>query len=243
MPCVLYAHDGSIMHNQQQPRLATKVCFVVVNGFTAASLILGFASLILTMAGLLTAAALCLLASVALDACDGNLARRWKVSSSFGAQLDSMADMTAFGVAAAALAYYWLVEKEPSQLIIIAIVSSMVALTGAIRLARFNVTPANSEYFQGIPTTFAAAAIALLYLAAPNLAMFWGLGLVALLAILMVSAFPYMKLTQLLHLPKWLWLIAVASMVFNPLTTALVCASAYLCSGPLLWCKQQLAAP
>jgi len=227
---------------QKQPqRLTTKVCFAVVNGFTAASLILGFASLILTMAGLLTSAAFCLLASVALDACDGNLARRWKVSSSFGAQLDSMADMTAFGVAAAALAYYWLVEKDPSQLIIIAIVSCMVALMGAIRLARFNVTPANSDYFQGIPTTFAAAAIALLYLAAPNLAMVWGLGLVALLAILMVSAFPYMKLTQLRQLPRWLWLIAIASLLFNPLATALVCALAYLCSGPALWLKQQIA--
>lgn len=227
------------MYNQQQPRLATKVCFAVVNGFTAASLILGFASLILTMTGLLTTAAFCLLASVALDACDGNLARRWKVSSSFGAQLDSMADMTAFGVAAAALAYYWLVEKEPAQLMIIASVSSMVALTGAIRLARFNVSPANSEYFQGIPTTFAAAAIALLYLGAPDLGVAWGLGLVALLAILMVSAFPYMKLTQLLRLPKWLWLLPAVSLAFNPLTTALVCALIYLCSGPVLWLKRQ----
>lgn len=224
---------------QPSPPLETKVRFVVVNGFTAASLILGFASLILTMAGSLTQAALCLLASVALDACDGNLARRWKVSSSFGAQLDSMADMTAFGVAAAALAYYWLLEKEPSHLIIIAIVSSMVALTGAIRLARFNVAPANSDYFQGIPTTFAAAVIALLYLAAPNLAMFWALGLVALLAILMVSAFPYMKLAQLRRLPKWLWLIAGISVLFNPPVGALTCASAYLCSGPVLWWKQR----
>jgi len=226
------------MH-QPQPQLETKVRFVVVNGFTAASLILGFASLILTMAGMLTEAAFCLLASVALDACDGNLARHWKVSSSFGAQLDSMADMTAFGVAAAALAYYWLLAKEPSHLIIIAIVSSLVALTGAIRLARFNVAPANSDYFQGIPTTFAAAVIALLYLAAPDLAMFWALGLVALLAILMVSAFPYMKLAQLRRLPKWLWLIAGFSLLLNPLGGALTCASAYLCSGPVLWWKQR----
>ncbi|MEZ4868853.1 MAG: CDP-alcohol phosphatidyltransferase family protein [Caldilineaceae bacterium] len=232
------------MNNQQPARPAPahidrKVRFAVVNGFTAASLILGFASIILTMAGLLTEAALCLLASVALDGCDGNLARRWQVSSSFGAQLDSMADMTAFGVAAAALAYYWLVEKEPSQLVLIAIVSGMVALTGAIRLARFNVTPKDDKYFQGIPTTFAAAVIALLYLATPNLAVLWGLGLVALLAILMVSAFPYMKLAQLRQLPKWLWLAAAVSMVFNPPAMALTFVSAYLCSGPVLWLKHQ----
>jgi CDP-diacylglycerol---serine O-phosphatidyltransferase len=226
------------MHNQPS-RLENRVCFIVVNGFTAASLMLGFASIILTMAGMLKEAALCLLASVALDGCDGNLARRWKVSSSFGAQLDSMADMTAFGVAAAALAYYWLMEKEPSHLIVAAIVSSLVALTGAIRLARFNVAPKDDAYFQGIPTTFAAAVIALLYLTAPNLALFWGLGFVALLALLMVSAFPYMKIAQLRQLPKWLWLLAGVSLIFNPPATALTCVSAYLCSGPLLWLKQK----
>ena len=226
---------------QFEPRLETKVRFAVVNSFTAASLILGFASIILTMAGMLTEAAFCLLASVALDGCDGNLARHWKVSSSFGAQLDSMADMTAFGIAAAALAYYWLMEKEPSQLLMAAIVSSLVALTGAIRLARFNVAPKNDAYFQGIPTTFAAAVIALLYLAAPNLALFWGLGLVALLAILMVSAFPYMKLAQLRQLPKWIWLVAVVGLVYSPAVAALTCASVYLCSGPILWVKQKMA--
>ena len=228
------------MH-QPPLRLETKVRFAVVNSFTAASLILGFASIILTMAGMLTEAAFCLLASVALDGCDGNLARHWKVSSAFGAQLDSMADMTAFGIAAAALAYYWLMEKEPSHLLIAAMVSSLVALTGAIRLARFNVAPKNEAYFQGIPTTFAAAVIALLYLAAPNLALFWGLGLVALLALLMVSAFPYMKLTQLRQLPKWVWLLAAAGMIFNPAGGALTCASAYLCSGPILWLKHKIA--
>ena len=225
---------------QQSPlRLQTKVRFAVVNSFTAASLILGFASLILTMAGMLTEAAFCLLASVALDGCDGNLARHWKVSSSFGAQLDSMADLTAFSIAAAALAYYWLMEKEPSHLLIAASVSSLVALTGAIRLARFNVTPGNDAYFQGIPTTFAGAVIALLYLAAPGLALVWGLAFVALLAILMVSAFPYMKLTQLRRLPKWVWLLAIGGTLLNPPAGALTCASVYLCSGPVLWLKQK----
>lgn len=222
-------------------RLDTKLRFAVVNSFTAASLILGFASLILTMTGMLTDAALCLLASVALDGCDGNLARHWKVSSSFGAQLDSMADLTAFSIGAAALAYYWLMEKEPSHLLMAAAVSSLVALTGAIRLARFNVAPKNDAYFQGIPTTFAGAVIALLYLATPDLAPVWGLGLVALLAILMVSAFPYMKLAQLRRLPKWVWLLAIGSLIFNPPAGALTCASVYLCSGPLLWLQQRWA--
>lgn len=233
----------SVTTAEQRPRrcLKSQLQFVVVNGFTAASLVLGFASLILTTMGLLTTAAFCLLGSVLLDGCDGNLARRWKVASTFGAQLDSLADMTAFGVAAAALAYYWLLEKDAAQPWLIGVASCLIVLTGAIRLARFNVAPKNEAYFQGIPTTFAAAVIALLYLAAPNLALFWGLGLVALLALLMVSAFPYMKLTQLRQLPKWVWLLAAAGMIFNPAGGALTCASAYLCSGPILWLKHKRA--
>lgn len=217
-----------------------KVRFAVVNGFTAASLILGFASLIFTTAGFLTTAALCLLASVLLDGCDGTLARRWRVASSFGAQLDSMADMTAFGVAAAALSYYWLMDKDPAQPLLIAVASCLVALTGAIRLARFNVAPKNDAYFQGIPTTFAAAAIAIIYLTTPNLHVIWGTILVGGLALLMVSAFPYAKWDQVRQLPKWLLVVGVVGAFFNLSATTLTLASAYICSGPVLWLHRRI---
>jgi len=212
-----------------------KVRFVVVNGFTAASLVLGFASLIFTTAGFLTIAAICLLASVLLDGCDGTLARRWRVASSFGAQLDSMADMTAFGVAAAALSYYWLMGKDPTLPILIAVASCLVALTGAIRLARFNVTPKNEAYFQGIPTTFAAAAISVIYLTTPDLNVIWGTLFVAALALLMVSAFPYAKWEQVRQLPKWLLAVGLLGAIIYPSATSLTLASAYICSGPILW--------
>ncbi len=228
------------MH-KEQPVPHRKVRFAVVNGFTAVSLILGFASLIFTTAGLLTTAALCLLASVLLDGCDGTLARRWRVASSFGAQLDSMADMTAFGVATAALSYYWLMEKAPAQPLLIAVASCLVALTGAIRLARFNVTPKNEAYFQGIPTTFAAAAIAIIYLTTPNLDVIWGTIFVGGLALLMVSAFPYAKWEQVRQLPKWLLLLGVVGAFLNPSATSLTLASAYICSGPVLWLHRRVA--
>jgi len=228
------------MHKEQSvPH--RKVRFAVVNGFTAASLILGLASLIFTTAGLLTSAAVCLLASVLLDGCDGTLARRWRVASSFGAQLDSMADMTAFGVATAALSYYWLMDKQPTQPYLIAIASCLVALTGAIRLARFNVTPKNEAYFQGIPTTFAAAAIAILYLTNPNLNIIWATIFVGGLALLMVSAFPYAKWEQVRQLPKWLLLLGVVGVFVNPSATSLTLTSAYICSGPVLWIRRRVA--
>ena len=149
---------------------------------------------------MLTEAAICLLGSVLLDGCDGNLARHWRCTSPFGAQLDSMADMTAFGVATALLAYYWVMEKEPSWAILVMVVSGLVALMSAIRLARFNVSPSNASYFQGIPTTGAACIIAITYLTSPHLAPIWVLVLVGFVALLMVSFFPYMKPVSYTHL-------------------------------------------
>lgn len=76
------------------------------------------------MAGLLTPAALCLLSCVALDGCDGSLAPLAGHQLPFGAQLDSMADMTAFGIANAVLTYYWLMQEDPSRLLPVIVVSS-----------------------------------------------------------------------------------------------------------------------
>lgn len=224
-----------------QPRGISKqkVCFWVVNGFTLASLALGLLSILCTMAGLLTPAALFLLGSVLLDGCDGTLARRWRVTSPFGAQLDSLADMTAFGVASAILTYYWLALKEPTLLMPITVVSGLVALMSAIRLARFNTTPRSDSYFQGIPTTGAAAIIAVLYLTAPQLAFVGTALLIGLLALLMVSLFPYSKLAQLRRTPPPLVILVAVSALVD-LSLAVVLGTAiYMASGPWLWVKQR----
>jgi len=216
-----------------------KVCFLVVSGFTLASLSLGLLSIMCTMAGLLTPAALCLVGCVALDGCDGNLARRWRVTSPFGAQLDSLADMTSFGIASAVLTYYWLMQEEPALLVPVILVSALVALMSAIRLARFNVSPRDDAYFQGIPTTASTGIIAMTYLTSPHLPFAWTLFLIALVAILMASLFPYMKLSQVRRVPWWLWAIGVVSAVVNFPVTVLVVIITYIGSGPLLWLKQR----
>jgi CDP-diacylglycerol--serine O-phosphatidyltransferase len=218
-----------------------KVCFWVVNGFTLASLALGLLSILCTMAGLLTPAALFLLGSVALDGCDGTLARRWRVTSPFGAQLDSLADMSAFGIASATLTYYWLAQKEPTLLMPITVVSGLVALMSAIRLARFNTTARSDCYFQGIPTTGAAAIIAILYLTSPNLAFNWAALLIGLLALLMVSLFPYSKLAQLRRVPPPLIFLVAGSALFSLSLAVVLGAALYMASGPWLWAKQRFA--
>ena len=215
--------------------------FVIVNSFTIASMMLGMTSLILTVTGYLTFAALCLLGCVLLDGFDGNLARKWNVASSFGAQLDSLADMTAFGVAGSVLAYYWLAQKSP-EILVIAIVSGLVLMMGAIRLARFNVTPKDDRYFQGIPTTVVAGIIAATYLTSPNLPFGWAALLVGLLAVLMVSAFPYFKFSQVKRMPKWVPIIVIIAAIIDLPVTVLIVASAYIFSGPVLWWRLRRAA-
>lgn len=230
----------SLAPNELSTSSHHRLHFIIVNGFTIASLALGLLSVLLATTGMLTHAAICLLGSVLLDGCDGNLARHWRCTSPFGAQLDSLADMTAFGVATAMLAYYWLMEKEPSWSILVMIVSGLVALLSAIRLARFNVSPKNESYFQGIPTTGAACIIAVTYLTSPHLGSIWVLALVGFVAVLMVSFFPYMKLTQVRRLPIWLYVATLAAALINLPFTILTVATAYICSGPILWVKQRL---
>ena len=91
--------------------------FVIVNTFTGFNLLIGVLALIAAASGAITTAAWGLLLCVLLDGCDGPLARRWRVATDFGAQLDSLADMTSFIIAGAALTFYWVRPTAPFLLI------------------------------------------------------------------------------------------------------------------------------
>ncbi|WP_239677784.1 CDP-alcohol phosphatidyltransferase family protein [Natronosporangium hydrolyticum] len=216
---------------------ARQLSFAVVNGCTLASLSLGLLAILLAMRGDVQTAAICLLACVICDGMDGVLARRLGVSSPFGAQLDSLADMAAFGIAAPVVVYATLAGAVPPAPA--ALVCAMVAAAAAIRLARFNVSVKDSRYFTGVPTTMAAGVLAvtvLVDLPLPPAVLLLG---VAALAIAMVSNFPYATLVRLLRLPVWLWLAPLAGFLADPRLTFVVLIGAYLLSGPLLWVHQR----
>ena len=213
---------------------------LVVNSFTSFNLVLGLLSLIAATADLIRFAAWGLLCCVMLDMCDGALARRWDVSSDFGAQFDSLADMTSFIVAGATLLYYWVQPTTPLWLIVLA--SAMYTLSGAFRLARFNCTSAQPGYFQGMPTTFVAAAVAANYLVAPALNSYWVVAVMALLAVLMVSLFPYPKVgpATIRRLPPVLLLALVVGAVVNISWTVWIVTVAYVALGPSIWLRRKL---
>lgn len=217
--------------------LARRIKFTLVNGCTLASLMLGMLAIFLAMQGEVRLAALCLIACVTFDGLDGALARKFGVASPFGAQMDSLADMCSFGLAAPVVVYASLDGSVPASAA--AATCAVVAAGAAIRLARFNVSPKDGRFFCGVPTTMAAAVLALavlIQLPLPGFVQLAGLGL---LAFAMVSSFPYAKLARLIKLPPWVWLAPAVGVLIDIRVTFALVVAGYLLSGPLLWLRQR----
>jgi CDP-diacylglycerol--serine O-phosphatidyltransferase len=138
---------------------------------------------------------LCLCWSLVADMVDGPLARRLGATSSFGASLDSLADLLAFGVVPA----MWCIAEHGVRLGLLVVVPAFAyVVAAAIRLARFvdDSTPPGrfGTTFVGVPTT-AAAALILVAVAAGRVAGTAAVDVVALVvaAVLMPSRVPYPK--------------------------------------------------
>jgi CDP-diacylglycerol--serine O-phosphatidyltransferase len=219
--------------------MARRARFALVNSCTLASLGLGLLAIFLAMHGDIRLAAGCLVACVAFDGLDGALARKLGVASPFGAQMDSLADMCSFGLAAPVVVYASLAHTVPTGAA--AVACMLVAGCAAIRLARFNVSPKDGKFFCGVPTTMAAAVLALavlIGLPVPGLALVGG---VAVLGFAMVSSFPYAKLARILKLPPWLWLLPVVGALVDPRLTFAAVVTIYLASGPVMWLRTRRA--
>lgn len=214
-------------------RKRLKASFVsLVTGF---NLVFGTVAIVLSSMGLGKWAVLCLFLAMALDAVDGFLARKWGVFSDFGAELDSLADLTSFVVANSVLIFFWFYGQVHLALQVMAAI--VFLLGGAFRLARFNVAPTTGGLFQGMPTTGVAVLVALIYLGHPNLDPLAGLFWQATLGLLMVSNFQYPKLGKLAALPKIVFPIFLIGAFWNFSLTSAVGALLYVFSGPILTLK------
>lgn len=135
-------------------RLINHLVRSVPNLFTIGNLLSGVFSITFNMNGYLQTAAMFIFLSAIFDFFDGRLARRLKVNSEFGVELDSLADIVSLGVAPALLFYSL---EPPSIFKTIAFV--LFPTMGALRLARFNVKPTRG-YFMGLPITAAGLLMA-----------------------------------------------------------------------------------
>ncbi|WP_184078381.1 CDP-alcohol phosphatidyltransferase family protein [Sphingobium subterraneum] len=108
---------------------------VAPNAVTAMALCFGLTGVRYGVSGEWERAVACVILAGVLDGLDGRIARMLRGESRFGAELDSLSDSIAFGVAPALLIYLWSLQALPKIGWIIAL---MHALMCALRLARFN---------------------------------------------------------------------------------------------------------
>ena len=132
----------------------------IPNAFTFINLSCGILSILAIINDKYILASLLILLSGLVDRYDGRVARFLNVSSELGKELDSLADLVAFGVAPAILSYVLFEFNKigPYGMVGICIMLIFV-ICGAYRLARFN-TIKFDGCFTGIPITIAGCFIA-----------------------------------------------------------------------------------
>jgi CDP-diacylglycerol--serine O-phosphatidyltransferase len=175
---------------------------------------------------------------------------RWThTASEFGAQYDSIADMVAFGVAPAAVAYEWALKDLGTAGWIAAFVYCAAA---GIRLARFNVNigVVDKRYFQGLPSPSGAAVMTGLVWMLDGFDLVpeehvWIAGVTWLVAVFagltMVSNLPFYSFKEFnwkRRVPLWVILAAVIAYALVATRPSLILFAlffAYALSGYVLW--------
>ena len=108
---------------------------VVPNAVTALALCVGLTSVRFAIAGQWENAIYSILAAAVLDGMDGRIARALRGQTRFGAELDSLSDVIAFGVSPAIVLHLWSLQHWPRIGWVFALA---FAACQALRLARFN---------------------------------------------------------------------------------------------------------
>ncbi|MES9685855.1 CDP-diacylglycerol--serine O-phosphatidyltransferase [Bacillus sp. AFS001701] len=155
----------------------------IPNLLTIGNLVCGVLSITLNMSGLIMISSIFIFIAAIFDLLDGRVARKLKVNSEFGVELDSLADIVSFGVAPALLFHS---ISAPSILTSLAFI--LFPTMGALRLAKFSAKP-TIGYFKGLPIPAAG-----LPLAGMGMFFYSNAWITLILAFLMVSPIRFKKL-------------------------------------------------
>jgi len=139
---------------------------LIPNFITLLNLFSGSIAVIYALEGNMKLTALFLCLGIFFDFFDGLLARKLKVQSELGVQLDSLADMVTSGLVPGLVLFYLLgLAPQPSWEThnLLPYFGLLVTLASAYRLAKFNISDNQSDAFIGLPTP----ANALLIIALP----------------------------------------------------------------------------
>jgi CDP-diacylglycerol--serine O-phosphatidyltransferase len=217
---------------------------LIPSSITFISLICGMASILCIVLGILFPAGVLIIACYILDMFDGMSARKLKVASDFGLQLDSLVDVISLGVAPALLAFQHL-RDGTIAIGWIWLFVTLVVMAGTFRLARFNLLPAKEKETQdslGLTISTSGATITVAVLADLS----WPNGLLAdpvyllimgLVIILMVSTIRFPTIPRMLsnrvRAIVILMLIALSLLVMPVFVTWFVWDLIYIVAGLL----------
>ncbi|MEY4870540.1 MAG: hypothetical protein RIS11_1734 [Pseudomonadota bacterium] len=118
---------------QNRPGISLRA--LAPNAVTAMALCTGLSGVWFALQQRWDAALLAIVVAGVLDAMDGRIARMLKGESRFGAELDSLSDVIAFGATPALIVYSWALQHMPRFGWTICV---FFVLCAALRLARFN---------------------------------------------------------------------------------------------------------
>ncbi len=236
--------DNDDINKTKTSKLTDRGVYILPNLFTIGALFAGFYGIVAATKGLFEIAAIALFVAMLLDNLDGRVARMTNTQSKLGAELDSLSDMVAFGVAPALIVYHWsLIGLGKVGWLL----SFFYTATAALRLARFNsqIDTADKKYFKGLPAPVAAAVVVGfvwncvdLEIAGNSIIIKVLMGVItALVAALMVSTLKYYSFKTIDFRGKvhYLWILSIVLLlIVIVLEPAIVLFSAcliYMLSG------------
>ena len=222
------------------------------NAITALALSTGLTSVVYASQAAWMTAMVAIGAAAVLDSLDGPAARLLNSSSRVGAELDSLSDLSAFGICPAILLYFWQTSvNHPgnNQLWLVWGSSLVYAVCTALRLARFNSLLDETEppaftkgFFTGIPSPPGAllAMVPIIIYVQFDLAFpFWLIAIwTVFVGLLMVSRVPTIALKSVRIPPRLitplivLLVFALVAFFFQPRIIALIGLALYLLHIP-----------
>jgi CDP-diacylglycerol--serine O-phosphatidyltransferase len=142
----------------------------IPNAVTLLNLLSGCIAVIFAVYGNLIAATVFVLLGIFFDFFDGLLARKLKVQSPLGIQLDSLADLVTSGVVPGIIMFKlmsltvdapdygayddrWnsILNWQGLKMSVVPLMGLLIALASAYRLAKFNLDEDQQSYFKGLP--------------------------------------------------------------------------------------------
>ena len=218
--------------------------------FTTFALFAGFYSIVASINGDYTLAAISIMVAMLWDTLDGRVARLTNTQSAFGSEYDSLSDLVSFGVAPALLVYLW----SLSDLGRIGWLAAFIYLAcAALRLARFNtqVGVTDKRYFQGLSSPASAGVIASMiwlkfwnfeYLdfGVVSLSYYIGVSITILCGLLMVSNVRYFSFKEFDSTDKASFrfliftVLGLILLLYKPNVVLFTGFFIYMLSGPLI---------